>query len=442
MQYNSTFESPGLEACAITSRAELLPASTAKALSMPELLDLIMKAVIGNHECAVNAMNAQGSICQLRLVSRAFHAAADAYFAVYIFTSPFEGYQGNVFRDKYVNRIRVCGPYIRRLDLMPGHDNDKELMKLIGDCCPKVEEVVLSFHEYTPYKNVTLDYLTLLKKWSSSTDTNNNIGCRNNIKKVLVRKNFDWNKRAIDKFEQGLERVREFLRGIDTFDIVAENPFDDAGYVISNTPHTSLYWKTFIGFFRSFPSLASFSTSELYIQWNPPAAIISSEGYEEMSFSNLTRLSFHFGVLDLSIISRLNRLFPKLNYLAFSKLVSVYDGENEPGGWWGDSVSSSLIPTATIATNPMELTVKRIQIDGALVDDVHRLLRVAPALKHFTCSSFQAQRSLTLSGEDLLAALKPFGGRRWDELCLYTMGSFQRLDWEKILNDASNSNDQ
>ncbi|KAF9996227.1 hypothetical protein BGZ80_010208, partial [Entomortierella chlamydospora] len=404
---------------------EFLPSSTAEALSTPELLDLIMQAVFGNRKHTKKTM---GSVCQLRLVSRAFHAAADPYFTVYIFASPFDGYRDSFFRDKYVCRIRICGPYIRFLDLTPGYANDQGLMKLIGECCPKVEEVMFSFHEYTHYEVVPLNYLTLLKKWSSSTDTDNKIGYRNSTKKVLVRKNFDWSKGAADKFDEGFERIREYLKGIDTFDIIAEY----AGDAISNTP---LNWETFIGFFRSFPSLASLSTSEFYIQWNPSPAMISNEGYEEMSFPNLTRLSFHFGVLDLSIISRLNQLFPNLSYLTFTKFVSVYNGENEPGGPWGDEASSLFIPMAKMETKPMELTLKRMGIDYALADDVHRLLKVAPALKHFTCNCFRFD-------EDLLNALRPFRGRRWDELILYRADSSDLLDWEKILNDASNSNDQ
>ncbi|KAF9996228.1 hypothetical protein BGZ80_010207 [Entomortierella chlamydospora] len=423
-----------------------MPPSIAKVLSMPELLDLIIQAVI---RIQWSPILVQGEIRRLRLVSHAFHVAANPYFAVHMIDSPFGGDKFDDFRRKYEEKIRTCGFYIRELDLTSGPNNNMELMGLIGDCCPNVEEVVFSFFSFKENTVDPLGYCTLLKKWSSTytddddNNSNNNDGnyngCgryKNNLKKVTIRRNLDWEGGTTDNSYEGFERIREYLRGIETLII--------KGLYIHDTPEIVPHrpcWETFMDFFRSLPNLVSFDTNEIYIPWSqlPPTVIMPSE---EMSFPNLTSLSFHFGALDLSTIIWLNRMFPKLEKLDFNRL-DQESPRDEPNGQGKRDGASVLLSPMAVITNSVKLTIKRIRIKLTQVENVHELLGIAPALKTFICGCLQTQRDLNEHREDLFAVIKPFGGRDWDELRLYTPGgSYLPLDWKKILNSSSKSNDQ
>ncbi|KAG0015049.1 hypothetical protein BGZ80_010074, partial [Entomortierella chlamydospora] len=371
------------------------------------------------------AIDGQASVYALRLVSRAFHQAADPHFFVYMHDAPFEKWRTLDYRREYKEIIRVCGRYIRLMDLRSGPYIDEDLMELIRDCCPNVEKVTFSFQEYC---GKVPDYHSLLKKWSPSTNPNSdNIGYRNKIKKVTALIDMSGEESAIGNFEKGLDSIREYLTGMTKLIVKVES----TRFNISGDPNLKpLSWQTFEGFFHSFPSLTSFSVECLCIRWSqmPPAETITSSerrlNEKEINFPNLTKLTLDGAELDLSIIRRLNLIFPRLEVLKISHLVSSYGGDSGTGGQ-GEvgEASSLLIPRAITSVN---LTLRRMRVHEANAYNVHELLRLAPTLKHFTCDILHtqnAQGNLVESRKDVLTILKPFKDRHWDVLGIYQLDS-------------------
>ncbi|KAF9359682.1 hypothetical protein BGX26_011722 [Mortierella sp. AD094] len=432
------------ETYTFTVRAKELPVSPIKkTIFIPELLDIIMYAVKHSYN---DTRKAQESIRRLRLVSRAFYQAAQPYFAVYIDKPLFEserqivtdyrlfktasiGY-GELEPDKRIPRIRGIGSFVRSLNLKTDGRYSVDVIEVLGECCPNVEEITFTFLEHPSGIGIAQpDYFQLLRKWSG----------HNNIKKVtalmtLQTKNFHGTANFTDEFD----KVRGYLTGVDTLSIKVENPFarhTDKDPDVSGRP---IDWLTFKGFFRSFSNLVSFDLSGIHVKWNE-----SKQDDEEISFLNLTRLSLFRGGLDIPIIGRLNRMFPKLEYLATNELVSKYDGDgyefsdedsDEDNDLEDqeeeDGTSSFLI--ASVAKS-FKLTVKSIRIERADVDNLYELLKVAPVLKDLSCCDVKVRGNPKESPENLIAALRPFNSHIWENLDLGSLGKFKGKELKEFL---------
>ncbi|KAF9097415.1 hypothetical protein BGX27_000957, partial [Mortierella sp. AM989] len=428
---------------------ELPPNSANKVFFIPELLAGIMCAV--KHSYA-DYKNAQESIRLLRLVSRAFCQAAEPHFTVYMDISPFAQRRSivkdyRIFElpllngdddynreDESRTKIRVCGPYIRSLNLRTDGYHTTDILDALGDHCLNVEEITLSFLEYPTGKISQPDYLRMLEKWT----------LRNNVKRFTASMALQTkNAHGRANFEGQFDKVQKYLPRIDSFCIKVENPYARATDKDPDVSRFSINWQTFKGFFQSFTNLKSFDMSGIHIAWSqmPPAAKIttsdSEEDDNETPFPNLTEFTLHRGGLDLSIISRINLMFPKLESLSIQKLVSAYDGDgydyvidnDVEGEEEGDGPSLS----TEVAKDPAKMTVTKIHIQEANADDLYELLKVAPALKNLTCHQLQVQGNPKESQEDLFAALRPFNHRPWDSLDLGSLGTFKGKELKEFL---------
>ncbi|KAF9348176.1 hypothetical protein BGX26_000394 [Mortierella sp. AD094] len=435
---NAKFRLPSLAACAIAFRAKATPSPATKVFSIPELIDRVLRVVI--IDLYSDLKKSQETIRQLRLVSRAFFQTANRYFIVYLSNSPFQTFRGYESKIKLQERIRVCGPYIHSIDLRAGHFFDPELMDLIGDCCPSVRYVTLSFQG--PVQNVPHpDYPALLKKWSalvsSSVDSddciinthNIDINGLNNFNSLNDLNNFNSlndlvfafckiksltailhvNGRLNGEFEinESFDYIRLYMLAVEllTVEVEIENPTGGNPVYTSDKP---LSWQSFQGFFQSLPMLSTFSINGISSRWSQmptAAAIISGEGYGPISFPNLTKLSLNSGKLDLptkklpfvtlSIVRKLNLMFPNLEYLAIHRLAPE---RNQHGSEFDEHGKASL---------SVKMTVKRMQIQVVNMRELHKLLKVAPKLKDLTCNE-------TYQLDGLPQDLKPFGDRIWD----------------------------
>ncbi|KAF9997944.1 hypothetical protein BGZ80_010075 [Entomortierella chlamydospora] len=98
------FGLPFPEKCEFTFRARGLPYSPSnRTFAIPKLLAAIVKSIADSY---INLESAQGSIRDLRLVSRDFHQAADPYFAVYLECANYKRLRYET--DAEYNQ-RICG---------------------------------------------------------------------------------------------------------------------------------------------------------------------------------------------------------------------------------------------------------------------------------------------------------------------------------------------
>ncbi|KAF9359683.1 hypothetical protein BGX26_011723 [Mortierella sp. AD094] len=417
---------PNAETFTFTVRAKELPISPIKkTIFIPELLDTIVHAV--NYSDS-DTRKTQQSIRRLRLVSRAFYLAAQPYFAVYIDKPLFEserqiisdyrsfrtatiGY-GEFTPDERIPRIRGIGSYIRSLNLKTDGRYSFDVLEVLGECCPNVEEITCTFLEDTSGFGIEQpNYFYLLKSWSG----------HNNVKKFTALMTLQTrNLHGTANFTDEFDKIREYLTGIDTLSIKVENPYahhTDKDPDVSRIP---IDWQTFKGFFQSFPNLVSFDMSGVHVKWN---AI--KKGNEQITFPNLTKLSLGRGRLDVFIFRRLNRMFPRLEYLAVNTIISKYNGDGyERVGELDEQDGGA---------ESAELTLKSMRIENANIDDLYELVKVAPALKDLTCRDLKVHGNPNELREDLFAALKPFNNNSWESLDLGSLGKFQGSELKDFL---------
>ncbi|KAF9314694.1 hypothetical protein BG003_003917 [Podila horticola] len=310
----------------ITFTAAKLPESaTQKVLQIPELLGMICNAVNnvrnGPENKAYNRHDdAERAIRHLRLVSRTFRQAANAFFTVEIdsieasdFYSRYGAKQGKQIRGK----IAACGPYIQKINL----DNDNErALEAVEEHCSNVREVSLVFQEMPGCSVCQGDYSGVLAKWASlphnKLDTVNAVMTLEDAEGKAVFKDFD--------------SVRQYFRDIRTLSVQCSNPNEHHTVEIRDRCYTPIKWVRFLSFLTYFRRLESLEFTGFFIDWKAmPARVLDPTSLEPLKIRNLTSLNVGRRDLDMSVVFRLNRLLPCLKLLTLGRIKSQHLVEEE-----------------------------------------------------------------------------------------------------------------
>ncbi|KAF9348175.1 hypothetical protein BGX26_000393 [Mortierella sp. AD094] len=347
---------------------------------MPELIDRVVQYVVPDIDKDLE--KAQETIRHLRLVSRAFFQAANPYFAVYLNSPTFQRFKGYQGRINYQEKISVCGPLIQSIDLRTGHFYDFELIELIGDCCPALRHVTLSFQDrmhifprpnYSSlFKRLSFSYVSSSFNTYTNTNTNNNNNnnnIRNRIKflTAILR----VNRGLVNEFviDASFVNIRKYLARVENLNVEAEfeNPPGENPICISDKP----------------------------LSGDPSKASSVDLPYMELPF------------LNLAIIRKLNLMFPNLEYLAINKLAPVPNFDNRYRYGYYHSYGQGEGEGEGGVWLSQKLTVKSMQIQVANANELHKLLKVAPQLKSLVCYKVRVQHGLARD-------LAPSRNRVWD----------------------------
>ncbi|KAG0037950.1 hypothetical protein BGZ82_001491 [Podila clonocystis] len=477
-----------------TSRAaELLVSNVQKVLQVPELLYMICNAVSKVRNSPENKTyypldEAKRAIRQLRLVSRAFREAANAFFIVEI-----DSIESNTAYSRYwakqskqiAARIVACGPYIHNINL---DDDNDEALEAVAEHCSNVREVSLVFQEMPGFSVSQGDYSGVLAKWASlphnKLETVNAVMTLEDAKGRAVFKDFD--------------SVRQYFRDIKTLNVQCSNPNEHHTVEIRDRCYTPIKWERFLSFLTYFRRLEGLYFTGFFIDWDAmPAKVLDPINLKPLELRNLTMLDVGRRNLEVSVVFRLNRLLPCLKKLTLGQIKSqtlvveewesTYeytsddpDGDDDSdeddeddedmateknsGNPSGQSSSATDIPPpaapvsapvpdesmTTKASAPKVLPVfdyessvhvrstlslEWLWVNTAHVVDLAELTKWAPKLKILTCIDTKFLGDPSKDNKDRMTALGPLNDRVWDSLDLLPLGTWRKRELDEYLHD-------
>ncbi|KAF9393289.1 hypothetical protein CPC16_002406 [Podila verticillata] len=482
--------------------AEFPGSSIQKVLQIPELLDMICAAVskVSNspdNKTYYSLDEADKAIHQLRLVSRAFRQAANAYFSIEIGSieprSPYSRYWAKN-PTEIKDKITACGSFTHKINF--DADNEKAL-EAAANHCTNIREVSLVLQEMPGCSVRQGDYSGALSKWASLP--------HNKLETV----------NAIMTLEDGVGRasfgdfdsLRQYFRGIKKLKIQCSNPNEHHTVECRNRCYTPIKWERFLSFVTYFRCLESLEFTGFFIGWSDmPARVLDPISLEPLAFRNLTCLDVGRRDLEVSVVFRLNRLLPCLKRLTLCQIKSKHfevenwestyednsdcpadsddsdededEGEDdkkqeynqdmafteENSGNQGDQASSATkapplspatasapIPdksTSTLASpskaRPVfdysssvhersTLSIEELWVKTAHVADLAELSKWAPSLKKLSCMGTEFYGKPDKDQEDRMAALGPLNDRAWDLLKLDDLGTWRGRELSEYL---------
>ncbi|KAG0028802.1 hypothetical protein BGZ81_004414 [Podila clonocystis] len=480
-----------------SKEAGLLVSNVQKVLQIPELLNMICSAVSNirkyNESTTFYSFgDAKRAIRQLRLVSRAFHETANAFFSVEIdsieASSVYSRYWAKP-AEQIAAKIVACGPYIH--DIYLDDDNDLAL-EAVAEHCSNVREVSLVFQEMPGCSVSQGDYSGVLAKWASlphnKLETVNAIMSLEDAKGRAVFKDFD--------------SLRRYFRDIKELTVQCRNPNEHHTVEIRDRCYTPIKWERFLSFLTYFHRLESLYFNGFFIDWDAmPARVLDPISFEPLELRNLTFLGVGRRCLEVSVVFRLNRLLPCLKSLILGQIKSqtlvedewesTYedtsddpDGDDDSdedesendeddqdmateknsGNPSGQSSSATDIspPAAPVLTPvPDEsmttkvssskvlpifdyessvhvrstLSLERLCVDTAHIVDLAELTKWAPKLKFLICHDTKFLGDPSKDKEDRMTALGPLNDRVWGSLDLLPLGKWTKRELDEYLQD-------
>ncbi|KAF9374302.1 hypothetical protein CPB97_012174 [Podila verticillata] len=303
--------------------AEYPESSVHKVLQIPELLDMICAAVSKVSNSPDNKKyylldEADQAIRQLRLVSRAFRQAANAFFSIEIDSiepySSFSWYQTRWYESckNVENKIIACGPFIHKINF--DADNEQAL-EAAANHCTNVREVSLVLQEMPGCSVCQGDFSGALSKWASLPHNKLEV-----VNAIMTLEDAEGRASFSD-----FDSIRQYFRGIKKLTIQCSNPNEHHTVEIRDRCYTPIKWERFLSFVTYFRRLESLEFTGFFIDWSGmPARVLDPISLEPLAFRNLTCLDVGRRDIEVSVVFRLNRLLPCLKKLTLCRIKSKH----------------------------------------------------------------------------------------------------------------------
>lgn len=303
--------------------AELPKSSIEKVLQIPELLDMICAAVSivpnsPDNKKYYSLDEADKAIRQLRLVSRAFRQAANAFFSIEI--DSIQSYSSSSWYwtrwsescKDVEGKSTTCGPFIHKINF--DADNE-EALEAAANHCTNVREVSLVLLEMPGCSVCQGDYSGALSKWASLPHNK-----LETVNAIMALEDAEGRASFSD-----FDSLRQYFRGIKALTIQCSNPNEHHTVEIRNRCYTPIKWERFLSFLTYFRRLESLELTGFFVDWGTmPARVLDSISLEPLKFRNLMCLDVGRRDIEVSVIFRLNRLLPCLKELTLCWIKSKH----------------------------------------------------------------------------------------------------------------------